>query len=211
MYLHPAFKIPEEEAISLLDKHRFGLLVVPTGDAPFGAHVPFLYSRNANGSLMVELHVARANPIHEYINDQTGVLFVCQGPDAYISPDWYGIENEVPTWTYAAVHLKGSARVLPAENNLDHVDRMSAHFENQLLPKKPWTSGKMDANKRTRMMAAIVTIEIAVRTVEAQKKLIQHKSQDHHTGAIAGLQSRADAGSKSIAEMMQQTIDDRAD
>lgn len=196
---------------SLFDEHRFGLLVVPTGGAPFGVNVPFLYSLDAGGLLTAELHVARANPIHQYIDDATEVLLACQGPDAYISPDWYGIENEVPTWTYTAVHLKGSARVLPAERNLDHVDRLSTHFENLLLPKKPWTSGKMDAAKRTRMMTAIVTIEISVHTVEAQKKLIQHKSDAHHIGAIAGLRSLGDAGSSAVADLMQQTLDGRED
>lgn len=211
MYLHPMFKIATEEALPLLDAHQFGLLVVPTDGAPFGVHLPFLYSLDTEGSLTVELHVARANPIHSIIGDGAEVLLVCQGPDAYVSPDWYGIENEVPTWTYTSVHLKGSAMILPVEQNLDHVDRLSAHFENQLLPKKPWASGKMDAAKRTRMMTAIVTIEIAVHTVEAQKKLIQHKSDAHHIGAIAGLRSQGDAGSIAIADLMQQTLDGRAD
>lgn len=210
MYLHPAFKIPTEEALPLLDRNRFGLLVVPTGGAPFGVHVPFLYSLDDSGSLRVELHVARANPIHEYVEDGSEVLLACQGPDAYISPDWYGIDNEVPTWAYTAVHLKGTAAVLPSGRNLDHVDRLSAYFENRLLPKKPWTSDKMDAGKRARLTTAIVTIEIAVHTVEAQKKLIQHKSDAHHAGAIGGLRSRGDAGSRAIADLMQEVIDDRA-
>ncbi len=210
MYTHPAFKISTEDALPLLDEHRFGLFVVPTAGAPFGVHVPFLYSVDAGGSLSVQLHVARANPVHEHIAAEgTEVLLACHGPDAYISPDWYGIDNEVPTWTYTAVHLKGIATRLPPERNLEHVDRLSAFFEEQLLPKKPWHSDKMDASKRKRMMTAIVSIEIAVHTVEAQKKLIQHKSDAHHAGAIAGLRSRPDAGSQAIADLMQQVLDDR--
>lgn len=211
MYLHPAFKISTEEALPLLDEHRFGLFVVPTAGAPFGTHVPFFYTVDAGGSLSVELHVARANPVHQHISkDGIEVLLACQGPDAYISPDWYGIDNEVPTWAYSAIHMKGRATLMPPENNLDHVDCLSAYFENRLLPKKPWTSGKMDPVKRKRMMTAIVAIKIDVHTVEAQKKLIQHKSDAHHAGAIEGLKSRDDAGSRAIADLMQKTVEDRS-
>jgi transcriptional regulator len=60
----------------------------------------------------VELHVARANPIHE-LTAPAGrpALLTCTGPDAYISPNWYGVPNQVPTWTYTAVHLTGTAHI----------------------------------------------------------------------------------------------------
>jgi len=207
MYLHPAFRIDTEEALPLLRERAFGLFVVPTADAPFGVHVPFLVEETEDGPLRLSLHVARANPIHTEIGDGCKALLACQGPDAYISPDWYGIDDQVPTWTYAAVHVKGTARVRAQEDNLGHVDRLSAVFESRLAPKKPWTSDKMDAKKRAMMMKAIVAIDLEVETIEAQKKLIQHKGETEHDGAIAGLKARGDEGSVAIAEMMQQTAD----
>ena len=209
MYLHPAFKISADEALPILQERAFGLFVVPTSKAPFGVHVPFLVSETEAGTLRVELHVARANPIHEEIGDECQALLACQGPDAYISPDWYGIDDQVPTWTYVSVHLKGIARVRPMENNLDHVDRLVDIFEERLTPKTPWTSAKMDARKRDMMMRAIVSIDLEVETIEAQKKLIQHKGKTEHDGAIAGLRARPDQGSQQIADLMQQTTNEK--
>lgn len=209
MYLHPAFKIDTEEALPLLRERAFGLFVVPTADAPFGVHVPFLVDETEDGRLRCSLHVARANPIHTEIGNGCKALLVCQGPDAYISPDWYGIDDQVPTWTYASVHVKGTARVRAMDDNLEHVDRLSALFESRLAPKQPWTSDKMDTKKRAMMMKAIVAIDLDVESIEAQKKLIQHKGQTEHEGAIAGLRARGDENSTAIADMMRQTADEK--
>ncbi|MGK7871389.1 FMN-binding negative transcriptional regulator [Falsiroseomonas sp. E2-1-a20] len=38
-----------------------------------------------------------------------------RGPIPNLSPDLYDVPNEMPTWTYTAVHLSGRSRVLLAE------------------------------------------------------------------------------------------------
>jgi transcriptional regulator len=205
MHVHPAFKIETAAALALLRNRAFGLFVVPTPDGPFGAHVPFLVNEKADGKLWVELHVARANRIHSFIGSGCRALLTCQGADAYISPDWYGVPNQVPTWTYASVHLRGTARLRPDEEHLEHVERLSAFFENRLLPKKPWSPSKLDAARRDSMLKAIVAIVIDVDTVEAQKKLIQHKGEIEHRGAIAGLRSQGDGGSLAIADLIEES------
>ncbi len=207
MYIPPAFAIDRTAAIALLRERGFGLLVLASAaDAPAGVHAPFLVEERAGGSLRVELHVARANRLHTRIGDGSKALLACQGPDAYISPDWYGVPNQVPTWTYTAVHLTGTARLLPETETLGHVDRLSAFFESRLAPKPPWTSAKMDEGRLAAMLKAIVVIAIEVETVEGSRKLIQHKGEIEHRGAIAGLSGGPDAGSLAIADMMRETL-----
>jgi transcriptional regulator len=205
MYVHPAFNIDRAEALAVLRERAFGLLTVTGPEGPVGVHVPFLVEETAGGGLEVRLHVARANPIHGHIGAGAKALIVCSGADAYISPDWYGVPSQVPTWTYTAVHLRGVARTLPEAENLAHVDRLSAFFEARLAPKPAWTSAKMDAARRAAMLKAIVAIALQVESLEAQKKLIQHKGRTEHDGAIAGLRARGDAGSLAIAGLMQAT------
>jgi transcriptional regulator len=203
MYVHPAFKVDRAEALAILRERAFGLLVVTGPDGPVGVHLPFLVDQRDGGGLRVALHVARANALHTHIGEGAKALLACTGPDAYISPDWYGVPNQVPTWTYTSVHLAGTARLMPESGLLAHVDRLSAYFEDRLLPKKPWTSAKMDETRRAAMLKAIVGIEIEVETIEGQKKLIQHKGQTEHAGAISGLRQRGDADSASIAALME--------
>jgi transcriptional regulator len=114
----------------------------------------------------------------------------------------------VPTWTYTAVHLTGTARTFALESNRSHVDRLSAAFEARLAPKRPWTSGKTEPHRVEAMMRAIVGVELLAEPegVEAQLKLIQHKGEAEHRGAIAGLRARGDAGSAAVAEVMETTL-----
>ena len=205
MYVHPAFNIELAEALELLRYRAFGLFVVPTPEGPDGVHVPFLVNAKGDDSLGVELHVARANNVHSFIGSGCPALLVCQGPDAYISPDWYGVPNQVPTWTYTSVHLKGTARVRPEAEHLEHVERLSAFFENRLLPKKPWSPSKLEGARRAAMLKAIVAITMDVETVEAQKKLIQHKGEVAHRGAMAGLRTRGDSASIAVAALIEET------
>lgn len=204
MYVHPAFKVDSAEALAMLRERAFGLLVVTAPEGPIGVHLPFLLDQRDDGGLRVALHVARANALHTHIGQGTKALLACAGPDAYISPDWYGVANQVPTWAYTSVHLAGTAKLMPESGLLAHVDRLSACFEDRLLPKKPWTSAKMDETRRAAMLKAIVGIELEVETVEAQKKLIQHKGHTEHAGAINSLRQRGGAGSASIADLMEE-------
>jgi transcriptional regulator len=201
MYVHPAFKPDERAMEALLAARGFGTLVAHDGTGPLAVHAPFLFARSG-GPATIALHVARANPIHEAVARDPRVLVACLGADAYISPDWYASANQVPTWNYVAVHAMGRARLMAAGELLAHVDRLSGLFEER-LPKKPWTSDKMDPQRRAAMLNAIVGILVEVERLEGQWKLGQHKSRVDHDGAVAGLRALGDPGAAALAELME--------
>jgi transcriptional regulator len=206
MYVRPVFEMNREEAVKLLRERAFGLLIVPTGGAPVAVHVPFLVTERSSEGIQIECHIARANPLHTHVGAGCKALLACSGPDAYISPDWYGSSNQVPTWTYAAVHVTGTARILAESDLLGHVDRLSAQFEARLAPKKPWTSAKMDEARRAAMLRAIVGIAIDVEEIAGSTKLVQHKTQAEQAGAIEGLRARDDPASLAIVELMEDVM-----
>jgi len=206
MYIHPAFTVERASALEMLRERAFGLFVVTAEDVPSAVHVPFLLDEGADDKLTVTLHVARANAIHTLIGKGARALLACQGPDAYISPDWYGVPDQVPTWTYTAVHLTGTARLLTEDRCRAHVDRLAATFEARLLPKRPWTSDKMTPARLAAMLKAIFVIEMEVDTMEAQRKLSQHKSEEARRGGAAGLRQRGDAQSLAIADLIDESL-----
>ena len=213
MYIHPAFQIGYAKAHALLRERGFGTLIV--GDAtgrPLAVHLPFLTHKNPDGGFRMEFHVAKANNLHELMaGDGRSALLTCQGPDAYISPDWYGVPDQVPTWPYIAVHLSGRVYAMPEADRPAHLDRLSAEFENRLRPKRPWTADKMDPVRRAAATRAIVPLNFIVPSsgVEAQSKLIQHKGMAEHHSAIRGLRARGDAGSVAIADLMADGLKQR--
>jgi transcriptional regulator len=201
MYVHSAFQTDPSTAQQLLLERGFGTLIATDEAMPVAAHVPFLFSPEGTQG-MIELHVARANPIHEAIRRNPAVLLACTGADAYISPDWYVSENQVPTWNYVAVHAAGSARIMDPSDLAGHVDRLAAHFE-AWLPKAPWTTAKMDGQRLAAMLNAIVGIVVEVKTVQAQAKLGQHKGRPDHEGAVAGLRALGDPNAVAVADLME--------
>jgi transcriptional regulator len=60
-------------------------------------------------------HVARANPLWREADGQP-VLLMFQGPQAYVSPNWYPSKAQhgkaVPTWNYAMVQVHGTLRAI---------------------------------------------------------------------------------------------------
>jgi SAM-dependent methyltransferase len=105
-------------------KRGFGVLSVNGTEGPLAAHVPFVFDKDG----MVEMHLVRSNPIAR-MEGPVPALLAVQGPDAYISPDWYGAADQVPTWNYVAVHLRGVLHPLPVEALEPHLDALSAEFE----------------------------------------------------------------------------------
>ncbi|MEI4196245.1 FMN-binding negative transcriptional regulator [Roseovarius sp. E0-M6] len=182
MHPNPAFRTePREQNIAFVREQGFGMLAVATEDAPLVSHVPFLLSEDGG---LAELHLVRSNPIVGLLKQgPCAVRLAVQGPQGYISPDWYGVEDQVPTWNYVAVHLVGELSLGAMEGLRDLLDRQSALFEERLLPKPPWTTAKMSPEVMDRMMRQIVPCAIRVDEIDGTWKLGQNKPAPARQGA----------------------------
>ncbi len=148
------------------------MLAVNADSGPLISHIPFLLNEEGTEA---RLHLVRSNPILRLLDDPQPAVIVLQGPHGYISPDWYGVEDQVPTWNYIAVHLRGRLERLPDKELGGILDDLSAHFEQQLAPKPAWTSGKMTPDALKKMMRMIVPCRMLVEVVEGTWKLNQNK------------------------------------
>ena len=185
--MHPnnAFRqAPESESIALARQRGFGTLCVNAEGGPLVSHIPFRIAADASH---VEAHLVRSNPIVRLIGEPADAVIAVSGGDGYVSPDWYGVENQVPTWNYVAVHLRGKLRLLPQEELHPILDRLSADFEGRLMPKKPWDSAKMDQEIYARMLRQIVPVRLEIERVDSTWKLSQNKTDEARMGAAAGM------------------------
>ena len=176
--MHPNPIYHHAEAQQNLDFARergFGMLAINEAGTPLLSHVPFLL--NATGDV-VDLHLVRSNPIARVLQAPVEVKIAVTGGDSYISPDWYGVPDQVPTWNYVAVHLTGVLQRRPQEELRDVLDRQSAFYEERLLPKPPWTTAKMTPEVLDKMMRMIVPCRIKVTGVDGTWKLNQNKPDD---------------------------------
>lgn len=199
--MHPnrSFRdVTADRNLAFAREQGFGILTVANGDAaPLVSHVPFLL--NADGTQAI-LHLARPNPIVRALSAPMQARLVISGPHGYISPDWYAMEDQVPTWNYLAVHLTGTLELTPEDGLRDVLDQQSAEFENRLLPKKPWTSDKMTEGLMDRMMRAIVPARFTVTEVDGTWKFAQNKPDAARLSAADGVEA---AGDPALAALMR--------
>lgn len=173
----------------------FAHIFVHTGEGPMVAHAPV----TVTGAGMLRFHLARGNRLTRHL-DGAAVLASIAGPDAYISPDWYGTDDQVPTWNYLAVEAEGTARLLDEAALAEQLDALSAAQEARLLPKTPWTRSKMTPGRSEAMLRAILCFEIAVTAWRGTAKLGQNKSAAERAGAVAGLRA---LGMDDMAALME--------
>ena len=207
MYVPPAFKTDDDAAWAFVAARAFGTVVATADGLPFAVHAPLL-TTDKEGERRLEFHVARANPIATMLANASRILVIVAGPDSYVSPDWYRTPNQVPTWNYVSVHLSGTAQAMPRERARDHIEMLSAQFENRLAPKRPWTVDKMPAVQVDKMLAAIVAVEVSVERMEAQWKLNQNKSRADRTNVLRMLASSGHWSSLAVADMMVDMLEE---
>lgn len=202
--MHPnrAFRKPDTARnIAFARSRAFGTLAINADDGPLVSHIPFLLSDDGTH---VELHLVRSNPIVRALDNDVPAVIAVSGGDAYISPDWYEVDDQVPTWNYIAVHLRGTLRRLSDEALHDILWNLSAHQEEQLRPKTPWTSDKMNRDIYAKMQRQIVPIMMDVTHIDGTWKLSQNKPDDVRLRAANGVeQAGLGLASDHIAPLMR--------
>jgi transcriptional regulator len=190
----------------LAEHHPFGTLVSQADGAPLASHLPVLYQRK-DGQAILTGHWARPNPQWREIETQR-VLFMYQGPHAYISPRWYtDAPKQVPTWNYVAAHVYGTIRLINDGPELeDIVVRLAEKFESGAAT--PWRFADSDPANRARLKG-IVGFQLRSESVQMKTKLNQNHPAANVTGVIKGLHDTGSEEAAAVAALMQKELDKR--
>lgn len=179
--MHPnrAFEWRDREAmLTFVADIAFCMIAV---DGPFVVHTPVIVDPPDR----LRFHVANGNRAAKAL--QGRAIISCLGPDAYISPDWYGTADQVPTWNYLAVEAEGPLRRLDESELATLLDDLSAAHEARLAPKPAWTRAKMTPGRFEAMLKAITGYELTIEALRGTRKLGQHKKPAERAGAADGL------------------------
>lgn len=196
MHPHPAFRSKERDGLRAFAADiGFGTLFAATPEGPRVAHVPFVFLDNER----IGFHIARRNAITKYLDGAEG-LFVVNGPDGYISPDFYGVDDQVGTWNYVALELQGAVRQMDEPELVAQVDALSDKQEARLLPKPVWKRDKMTPGHFDKLLRGIIGFEMAISEWRSTVKLGQHKGDDMRAAAADGVEA---SGNLALAELMR--------
>lgn len=201
MHPNPAFRKAERaKNIAFARQRGFGTLALNGDDGPLLAHIPFALADNGQDA---DLHLVRSNPILRLLETPQPAVIAVTGPDGYISPDWYETADQVPTWNYIAIHLRGTLTRLPQDDMHAMLDHQSAHFEDQLA-KQPWTTDKMTPAVLEKMMRQIVPCRMKVTQIDGTWKLNQNKPDDVRLRAADNVEtSTLGSDTQTLAHLMR--------
>jgi transcriptional regulator len=191
MYLPSHF---EEKRIDVLHElvraHPFGTLVTLDAAGLNANHIPFELITDGSPFGTLRAHVARANPVWRDFDSRVEALMIFQGPQFYITPEWFATKQEtgkvVPTWDYMVVHAYGPVRVIDdIEWVRAQVTRLTAIHEGG--QPRPWKLSDAPDDYIEKKLAAIVGLEMPVTRMVGKWKVNQHQPEANRKGVEAGL------------------------
>lgn len=199
MYIPSFNKFPDEqEIIAFMRRYSFATIITTMDGLPTATHLPFLV-KEENGKITLRSHFAKANPQWKAITENTSLVIFTE-PHAYISPNNYETEKNVPTWNYIAVHAYGKARLLESVEEKTELLRHTINtFEADYL--KQWQG--LPEDYKLKMMNGITAFEIEVTDLQAKKKLSQNRSDKEIENIIHSLEKSEDSNVSEIAEYMK--------
>ena len=222
MHPNPVFRqAPSQESLAFTRAEGFGTLAVAVEGEVLLSHIPFVVAEDGASA---RLHLVRSNPIARagqalrpaaHSTPETGAQaaggpaglsakIAVLGPQGYVSPDWYGAADQVPTWNYVAVHLEGRLVPLAPDQIRSVVDEMSAFFETQVPGKTPWTTDKMSPRTLEKLLIQIVPFRFDITAVQGTWKLGQNKTETARKGAAQALAgSGIGRETEALAKLMQ--------
>lgn len=190
------------EMHGLMRARPFAALVSAGPLGLYATHLPtVLKDEGPNGT--IECHLARANPHWKDLAAGGEALMIFQGPDGYITPNWYATKTQtgkaVPTWNYAIVHAYGRPEVVNEKDwLLRHVSELSDQQERN--DTAPWAVSDAPDKYIDVMLRGIVGFRFAIARLEGKWKMSQNRETQDRVGVVEGLKARAAGDDREIAE-----------
>lgn len=201
--MHPARPFLETDTATLVTRaraHSFALVCAMQDGRVIAAHAPFLVDET-DGKVALRFHLSANNAVTAALQSGSRALIVFTGPNAYISPDWYGMDDQVPTWNYLSVEAEGPIIPMDDAGATQFLDDLSRLHEATLAPKPQWTRHKMTPDRFEAMLRGIRAFTLVPERFEGITKLGQNKPAEAQAGVMAALSTREDG--IAVAEEMR--------
>lgn len=186
-------------SLPIVEGHPFGMLITAPEGSPFVSHLPFIYEPAYGETGRLFGHMARANPQWQHFSSCNEILTVFHGPHAYVSPSWYSSPG-VPTWNYAAVHLRGRPCLIEKESELEALVERLTHAYESHMP-SPWKPNLL-GQRRSKLLSMIVGFEIEITDIQAKFKLSQNRPPKDQRRVVQELSQSNNQTEAAVAELM---------
>ena len=204
MYLPTLFREERLEVLhAFIRGHPLGLLISQGTTGLLANLLPFVLKSGDSERGVLQAHMARANPQWRELDEQR-VLVVFRGPDAYVSPSLYATKKQtgkvVPTWNYAMVQARGTARLR------DDGDWLTPQLNALVAAREagraqPWAVTDAPPDYIEAQKKVIVGIEIEIAELDGKWKVSQNQPEANRRSVVAGFS--ADESTREMAELVR--------
>jgi transcriptional regulator len=204
MYQPDHFRVDDLAQMHALMRARPLVALVSGGAGLYATHMPTVLKDDGPFGLL-EFHLARANPHWKLLAEANEALVIFQGPEGYITPNWYPSKADhakvVPTWNYAAVHAYGRPEVMQDKDWLRrHVGELTAQQERSEAV--PWALSDAPESYIEVMLRGIVGFRFAITRLEGKWKMSQNREPKDRQGVVKGLEQRGGGDDREIARIV---------
>jgi transcriptional regulator len=203
MHVGRRFRIADRtQMLTWLAAYNLGTLISTDADGwPRASASPLVVRPDDRGQPRIYAHLDRRNPQLEHLQERRPLLYVAQGPRAYVSPGWFPRRPAAPTYLHVTVHVRGHARLLDEEQTAWLLLETVAAFESRLP--RPWRydSGEPFLAGSAKGVAAF---ELVVNEIEAACKLSQDRSPEERMLIAAELERSERSDDQDVAAMLRE-------
>ena len=206
MYRPDQFRVDDiAEMHALMRARPLAVLVSAGASGLYGTHLPTVLKTEGEFGA-IECHLARTNPHWKDLAEGGEALMIFQGPEAYITPNWYASKTEtgkvVPTWNYAAVHAYGRPQVMQDKDWLRrHVGELTAQQET--AEPKPWALTDAPESFVDVMLRGIVGFRFDIARLEGKWKMSQNREMRDRVTTADGLEKRGQNEDAQVAAVIR--------
>jgi transcriptional regulator len=206
MYQPPHFQEQDVARMhALMRAHPFALLVTAGAGGLQANAIPFVLDPSPAPWGTLRGHLARPNPQWRECLDGLPALLIFQGPEHYVTPSWYETKREtgkvVPTWNYAMVQARGSARAMDDPAWLHAQVRALTDMMEARRP-QPWAVDDAPQPFVAAQLRGIVGIEFTIESLEGKWKASQNRNEADRAGVESGLTDLGTPEALAMAELV---------
>ena len=203
MYIPRHFEQLDKDTLrDLIRDFPLATVVVNTDNGLSANHIPMIIRQDQSNGLRLQGHIARANPLCQ-AELSAEALAIFQGPNAYISPNWYATKKlhgkVVPTWNYTTVHATGQLNIIDDRDwTLAMISTLTDKQEASQTA--PWAVTDAPVDFTAGLLSAIVGIELTVTSLSGKWKVSQNQPEENRDGVRAGLKAQSSLDSDRLIE-----------
>lgn len=203
-YAPAPYRASEDAARRMIWQSPFALIVSPgAGDLVEATHTPLYFADGSPECSCLIGHIARVNSQAASLTQPGSALAVFSGPSAYVSPRWYVEDEDVPTWIYQSVHVRGQIEPVPEGAE------MLALMENIISQSETrigggWELSRIRRSDVDRMMRRIIGFRLHIETISGVSKLEQTRSAANRAAVADELERGTEPDRFRLAKLLRE-------